>query len=105
MDDFDDILVAMMFLPQPLMFGTTKVSWVVLIITDKTSSKIYLNLVAALMALSKDTASVQALTTAEDAHAAFSIIKTGHLHQNRPYVADIMNINTVTIPPEATPGN
>ncbi|NLK49928.1 MAG: PTS transporter subunit EIIA [Candidatus Cloacimonetes bacterium] len=103
MDDFDDILVAIMFLPQPLMFGETKVSWVVLIITDKTSSKIYLNLVAALMALSKDTASVQALTTAEDAHAAFSIIKKlGISIKIDLYVADIMCINTVTIPPEAT---
>ena len=75
MDGLNDTLIAMTFLQNPLDYNGIKVSWVVLILTDKTSSKTYLNIVAALLKLSKDKEAMAALASAGDGYSVIQYLK------------------------------
>lgn len=103
MDGFEDTVVAMAFLQNPIDFDGTKVSWVVLIITDKTSSKTYLNIVAALMKLSKDKEAMAVLGSAQDGHSVMHLLKKMEIQVKKDLViSDIMIPDPVSIRPENT---
>lgn len=102
MDGFEDTVVGMTFLQNPLDFEGIKVHWVVLIITDKSSSKIYLNMVAALLKLSKDSAAMATLSSASDGHAVIRILKQMGVEVKKDLcIADIMVTTPARIQPEA----
>jgi len=102
MEGFEDTVIAMAFLQNPVDFEGTKISWVVLIITDKTSSKTYLNIVAALMRLSKDTSAMAHLNSAHDGHSVFHRLKEMQVEIKRDlYISDIMISDPVSIMPDA----
>lgn len=103
MDNFEDTVVAMTFLQNPIDFEGVKISWVVLIITDKSSSKTYLNIVAALMRLSKDSAAMAAMAAAPDGHAVIHHLKKMNLEIKKDIcIADIMIPNPICIGPNDT---
>ncbi len=102
MDGFEDTVVAMAFMQNPLDYEGRKISWIVLIITNKSSSKLYLNMVAALLRLSKDGAAMAALASAQDGHGVIHNLKRMQTEVKKDLaVADIMIGNSVSINPEA----
>ncbi len=101
MDGFDDTVMAMTFLQNPLDYEGTKVSWVVLIITDKSSSKLYLNMVAALLGVSRDQALSASLTSLQDSHAVIHRLKQLDIEVKKDLtIADIMVQNPVSVGPD-----
>lgn len=102
LDGFEDTLIAMTFLQNPLDYEGTKINWVVLIITDKTSSKLYLNTVAALLRLSKDSRLVNSLIACQDGQSAYYILKQSDIKiKEELTIADIMNQKPLSIRPDA----
>lgn len=103
MEGFADTVVAMAFLQNPIIINDIKVHWVVLIITDKSSSKIYLNMVAALLKLSKDEQAMAILNTAIDGHAVLHHLKEMNVEIKKEiFISDIMITSPVAAKPEAT---
>jgi len=101
MDGLNDTLIAMTFLQNPLDYNGIKVSWVVLILTDKTSSKTYLNIVAALLKLSKDKEAMAALTSAGDGYSVIQYLKRKEVEVKKDVtVADIMVQNPIAVLPQ-----
>ncbi len=102
MDNFHDTLIGMAFLQNPIDYEGTKVDWICLVITDKSSSNIYLNLVAALLKLSKDTALRHELSEFRD---GFAVVHRLHKLQiqikKELTLADIMVNEPITISPDA----
>ncbi len=103
MEGFEDTVVAMALLQNPLTINEIKVHWVVLIITDKSSSKIYLNMVAALLKLSRDSQAMNRLTSAVDGHAVLHHLKDMNVQIKKEiFISDIMITDPVAIKPSAT---
>lgn len=103
MEGFDDIVMSMMLLQNPLDYNGTKVSWVALIVTDATSSKLYLNIVSALMAMSKNADIMRSLFSAADSYSVVSIIRKANIHVDKEItIADIMISEPYSIHPDAT---
>ncbi|MDD4310416.1 MAG: PTS sugar transporter subunit IIA [Candidatus Cloacimonetes bacterium] len=103
MEGFQDTVVAMTFLQNPLVFDGITVSWVVLIITDKSSSNIYLNIVAALLKLSKDAPAMSALSSTTDGHGVIHLLKKMNIAIKKDVcIADVMIQNPVSINPTST---
>jgi CBS domain-containing protein len=102
LEGFKDTVIAMCFLKKPLDFGGQQISWVTLIITDKTSSKVYLNIVAAIAKLSKDKKAMDSLISLPDGHAIYHQIKKMGIEVKKDLcIADIMITNPITINPDA----
>lgn len=102
-DDFDDILVVIMFLQNPILYADTRITWAALIITDTTSTRAYLNLVAALMKLSKDGHKMQELIACGEGASVFHLIKKWNIVVKQDlYIDDIMTPDPVFIGPYAT---
>lgn len=101
MEGFDDTLIAITFLQNPIRSNGTEVSWVVLIITDKSSSKTYLNIVAALLGISKNKELMSSLFAQNDGHGVVQTIKKAGIEVKKDLtIADIMVSNPVSIRPE-----
>ena len=102
MDNFEDTLVAMAFLQNPIDYEGTKVHWICLIITDKSSSNLYLNLVASLLKISKDTALMSSLMTATDGIHVLQRFKALEIPIKKELtLSDIMITDVVSIRPDA----
>ena len=102
MDNFHDTLIGMAFLQNPIDYEGTKVDWICLVITDKSSSNIYLNLVAALLKLSKDTALRHELSEFRDGFAAVHRLHKLQIQIKKELtLADIMINEPITISPDA----
>ncbi|MBN2829951.1 MAG: PTS sugar transporter subunit IIA [Candidatus Cloacimonetes bacterium] len=102
LEGFQDTVIAMCFLKNPIDFGGQQISWVTLIITNKTSSKVYLNIVAALLKLSKNNEAMMAIHSLPDGHAVFNYIKKMGVEIKKDIcIADIMITNPITINPDA----
>ncbi|MEN6445916.1 MAG: PTS sugar transporter subunit IIA [Candidatus Cloacimonas sp.] len=103
MDNFNDTLIAMVFLQNPLDYNGIKVSWVVLIITDKTSSKTYLNIVSALLKLSKDEKAMAAMQSAGDGHSVIHFLKKNEVEVKKDItINDIMVQNPIAAQPQSS---
>ncbi len=98
-----DTLIGMTFLQNPLDYGGTKVHWVVLIFTDRSSSKVYLNIVAALLKLSQSPEAVKALHAQRDGHGVIHWLKQEKIEVGANLtIADIMVRNPVCVGPDDT---
>lgn len=103
LEEFQDTEIAMAFLQNPIEINGIKVGWVVLIITDKSSSKLYLNLVAALLALSREKELLRQLSYAADGSAVLHLLKLRKVEVKGDLtIADIMVKDPVSIGPGAT---
>jgi nitrogen PTS system EIIA component len=102
MDNFQDTVVGMAFLQNPLDYNGTKVEWVCLVITNKSSSNIYLNLVAALLKLSKDSSMMQELGDLRDGYAVVHRLHKLEIQIKKEVtIADIMVSEPITVLPGA----
>jgi len=105
MEGLADTLIGMTFLQNPLDYDGIEVSWVVLILTDKSSSKIYLNIVAALLKLSQDKELVAQLHALPDGQAVIHRLQQlGIVVGSDISIRDIMISDPVKITPNATLG-
>lgn len=102
MDNYRDTVVGMAFLQNPLDYEGTKVHWVCLVITDKSSSNLYLNLVAALLKLSKDSQVMQSLMNQHDGGGVVQLLAKMEIPLKKDItVADIMITDPVSIRKDA----
>lgn len=102
MDNYRDTVVSMAFLQNPLDYEGTKVHWVCLVITDKSSSNLYLNLVAALLKLSKDSQVMQSLMHQHDGGGVVQLLAKMEIPLKKDItVADIMITEPVSISKDA----
>lgn len=100
-DGLADILIGMTFLDNPLDYDGTKVHWVVLIFTDISSSKIYLNIVAALLKLSLDEEAMRCLHGMRDGQGVIHYLKQIKVEVGADLtIADIMVTNPICVGPE-----
>ena len=103
LDGFEDTLISLCFLQNPLDFDGTSVHWIALIITDKSSSKLYLNIVAALLGLSKNTELMKALHAEKDGHGIKQQIAKQAVRVSKEiFLADIMITDPITVSPCTT---
>ncbi len=102
-EGIDDTLVSVCMLKDPLDYDGIDVTVIVLMITEKTASRLYLNLVSAFIQLSKDTLAMQELKRQKDAHQLISAIKRlGITIKASLHISDIMNCTPITIGPDKT---
>jgi mannitol/fructose-specific phosphotransferase system IIA component (Ntr-type)/predicted transcriptional regulator len=98
MENYHDTVVGMAFLQTPLDYDGTKVHWVCLIISDKSSSNLYLNLVAALLRMSKDDSIVQTLASQHDGFGVVQYINKQEIQLKKEItISDVMISEPVTI--------
>ncbi|MDP2173278.1 MAG: PTS sugar transporter subunit IIA [Candidatus Cloacimonadaceae bacterium] len=103
MEGFDDTVIAICFLQNPLDYDGVKVHWVCLIITDKSSSKLYLNIVATLLKLSKDPEILQQLHSQNDGHSVIHLLKSMQIKVKEELtISDIMISDPVRVTPETS---
>ena len=100
MDDFDDTVVSMAFLESPLDYEGTPVHWVCLVITDKSSSKLYLNLVAALLKISTAAPLMKAMMDTDDLGVMQQIKDMEIFITKEITVADVMESVPVSVHPD-----
>ncbi len=102
-DGLEDTLIGMTFLQNPLDYDGTEVNWVVLIFTDRSSSKIYLNIVAALLKLSQDTELMRQVRQAADGHALIHLLRHRDVSIGKDLcLGDIMITDPCCVSPDAT---
>ncbi len=102
MEGFNDTLIGMAFMQNPIDYDGIKVHWICLVITNKSSSNIYLNLVSALLKLSKDAAVMRELGELRDGHAVVHRLHKMEIHIKRMItLEDIMVTEPITISPDA----
>lgn len=100
LDNLEDILIGMTFLEKPLDYDGIEVDWIILILTDKSSSKIYLNIVAALLRMSQDTELMGKLRSLKDGHEVISFLKQQRIEVGSELtIADIMAKNPIRVSP------
>lgn len=101
MEGYNDTLISMCFLDNPIDYEGTPVSWIVLIITNKSSSTLYLNLVATLLMLSKSPDQMRELRERHEGNHVVSIMKKMAIKVKETItIGDIMNPSPVTIGPD-----
>lgn len=102
MENYRDTVIGMAFLQNPLDYDGTKVHWVCLVITDKSSSNLYLNLVAALLKLSKDSQVVQSLMHQHDGGGVVQLLAKMEIPLKKEItIADIMINEPICIKKDA----
>jgi len=103
MDGFNDTLISMCFLSNPIDHDGIPIKLVILIITDTSSSKLYLNIVSALLKLSKDTEAIAKLNQVKDGHGIIQTLKQLNITvKDKVTIGDIMIAKPVSVLPEAT---
>ena len=102
-EDFHDTVVGMAFLEEAIDFDGVPIRWVALVITDISSSNIYLNLVATLLKLSKDQELLNKLLNKEDGAAVVQLLKKMQIKLKKDLtIADIMVTDPVYIQSNAS---
>lgn len=101
-EGFQDTIIGMAFLKHPLDYNGTQVSWITLVISNISSTNLYLNLVASLLKISKDATLVQSLVNMEDGASVVHHFKKLDIHIKKEVtIADIMISEPVSITQKA----
>jgi len=101
MDDYEDTVVGICLLKKPLFVDDVSLRIIVLIITDKSSSRLYLNLVSTLLKLSKDQEMMSQLINDNSAHDVINTFKKLDLVVKEDLtIGDIMTSEPIGVKPE-----
>ena len=101
LEGLDDTLIAMSFLQNPVQSEDVKVSWVVMVITDKSSSNTYLNIVSALLKMSRDPELMEQLRRQHDGHGVVQVVKQHGIEVKKEVcVGDIMTSSPISVGPD-----
>ncbi|MBM4402782.1 MAG: CBS domain-containing protein [Candidatus Cloacimonetes bacterium] len=102
LDNLDDTIIGMCVLKKPVVIGDISLKMVILIITDKSSSKLYLNLVATLLKLSRNPAQMSLLMTDNTAHDVIGSFRMMDLVVKEDLtIGDIMTQEPLFVRPES----
>jgi nitrogen PTS system EIIA component len=102
-DDFNDTVIALCIPRKPLLDNGQAIKIICLIITDKTSAKLYLNIVSAIMRSSKSGEFIDALTGLKDGPEVYHFLKKLNISiKDDLTVKDIMTPHPVVINETAT---
>jgi CBS domain-containing protein len=102
-ENFNDTVIGVCIPRKPIFDNGQQVKIIFLIITDKTSSKLYLNVVAAVMLMSKDEAVMKQILSQTDGHGVYNILKNENYSVKEDLtIKDIMTPNPITIRDTAT---
>ena len=105
LDDFHDTVLCLCFLKHPIDYEGVEVRWIAMILTDIASSRLYLNIVAALLKVSKDADFIQRVFACENAHDIFVAFTKEKIQISKSlHLSDIMTTNPITVAPDATLG-
>jgi mannitol/fructose-specific phosphotransferase system IIA component (Ntr-type) len=103
MEGLKDTIVAMAFLQNPIDYEATRVNWICLIISDKSSSNLYLNLVAALLKISKDDAMLEKLMKAPDGFHVLQRLRHPEIPLKKEItLSDIMISDVAKVKPDTS---
>lgn len=103
LDGLEDIILGVLVPSKPMSADGKAVTMVVLILTGKTHSKIYLNTLSALVSVSQDQALYKKLAGAPNAHAFMETVDRIDLRVKKDIsVADIMTPEVHSVKPSAT---
>lgn len=101
-EGLEDTIIGITFLQHPLDYDGIEVNWVVLIFTDKSSSKLYLNVVSALLKLSLDTQAMTHLHSLGDGNAVVNYLRKNDIEVGKDIcIADIMVMDPICVLPNA----
>ncbi|MFO8144500.1 MAG: PTS sugar transporter subunit IIA [Candidatus Syntrophosphaera sp.] len=102
LENLEDTIIAMTFLENPIDYEGVEINWMVLIFTDKSSSKLYLNIVSALLKLSLDAEAMQELHAQKDGSGVINYLRKKNIEVGKDIcIADIMIMDPVSISPES----
>jgi CBS domain-containing protein len=102
-DNFNDTLIGVCIPRRPIMDNGQEIKCIVLIITDKAVAKLYLNIVAAFMRISKDEALLASLLAQKDGNGVYQLLKHANISVKEDLtVRDIMTPEPVIIQETAT---
>lgn len=97
-EGLDDTIIAIYIPRKPIFDNEQEVKIYILILTDKNISSLYLNVVAAFMRVSKDTALFEALLNSKDAHSFINLLKEADIRiKNEVTISDIMTANPIVV--------
>jgi PTS system nitrogen regulatory IIA component len=100
---FNDILIGVATLKTPIEEDGIKIRMVVLILTSKTTSNLYLNCLAAFTRISKDETTFSSLTKAANADEMINAIQVMNIEVKPELTVDhIMVAQVIGVPPTAT---
>jgi PTS system nitrogen regulatory IIA component len=106
LDDFNDTVVCLSFLKHPIDYEGVKVRWIAMILTDKASSRLYLNIVAGLLRVSKDAEFMGRVFACVNEHDIFVAFDKEKIQISKGlHLEDIMTPNPITVGPDYTLGN
>lgn len=103
LDDFHDTVVCLCFLKHPIDYDGISVRWISLILSDRASSRLYLNIVAALLRISKNNGFMERAFACEASSEIYTTFDKEQIHISKNLnLGDIMSTKPITIPPDAT---
>jgi nitrogen PTS system EIIA component len=102
-DNFNDTVIAVCIPRKPILDDGKEIRIIVCIITDKTVAKLYLNLVAAIIRVSKVDTFLTSLVQQKDGLAVYNLLKQENLTiKDDLIVKDIMTTNPVIVKETST---
>ena len=103
LDGFDDTIIGICIPRKPILDEGQEIKLIVLIITNNSSAKLYLNIVADLVQLSKNTEMFNRILSEKDGSGVFQILKKANIIVKEDLtIKDIMNSDPITINENAT---
>jgi PTS system nitrogen regulatory IIA component len=103
LEEFNDVVVGICIPEKPIIVDEIPVKMVALVVTSKTTPKLYLNVLAALLQISQDEKVFNEIISAEDPDRIIEIIgKYGIQIKKELIVADIMEKDYPTVAPKST---
>jgi mannitol/fructose-specific phosphotransferase system IIA component (Ntr-type) len=102
-DNFDDTVICACIPRKPITENGQLIKIIFLIITDNSSAKLYLNIVSALIRMSRDSAVMAQILAQKDGHGVYHVIKQEDYKVKEDLtVKDIMTTSPATIRDTAT---
>jgi PTS system nitrogen regulatory IIA component len=103
MENFNDTVIGISIPRKPIFENGQQIKILIVIITDKSSTKLYLNIVAALMRMSRDENALAEILSQKDGHEVYNILKKeDYTVKEDLTIKDIMCAEPVTIQETAT---
>jgi mannitol/fructose-specific phosphotransferase system IIA component (Ntr-type)/CBS domain-containing protein len=103
MEGFNDTVICMCVPRHPIRYEDIDIRLFMLIITDKSSAKLYLNLVAAVMKLSKDKEFMEKIYQEKDGNGIYNLLKNTDIRVKQELIIqDIMTPDPFVIKETAT---
>ena len=103
LDDFDDLLIGILIPEKPVKDNDIELKMIVLILTSKTVSNIYLNTLAALVKLSRNNNQFEKIISSCSGEEIFSYIENENIKVKEDVtVSDIMTKDVISVKPDAT---